>query len=161
MNESSYPILESVEKHVQAARLRICAPETALKHVSSDYMRQWYQWQPGVLFRYGMLSLSEEPEIYFGGLTVQKQVFVLVPQELYEQRRRSLLFQLVRERLATNDVAVLLSYCELAEREIVEDFSPRDHPALDAEARARQVSYWIRLLAYRQELPMPEWRWQL
>jgi hypothetical protein len=61
--------------------------------------------------------------------------------------------------LGTNDTAVLLSYCELAEQEIAEDFSPRDHPALDAEARARQVSYWIRLLASRQELPEPEWRW--
>ena len=159
INEPSYPLLESVARHVQAARLRMCAPATALKHVSSDYMRQWYQWQPGVLFRYGMLSFLEEPEIYFGGLTVQKHLFVLVPEELYEQRRRSLLFQLARERLGTNDTAVLLSYCQLAEREIVEDCSPRDHPALDAEARARQVSYWIRLLASRQELPEPEWRW--
>jgi hypothetical protein len=96
INESSYPLLESVARHVQAARLRMCAPATALKYVSSEYMRQWYQWQPGVLFRYGKPSFSEEPEIYFGGLTVQKHLFVLVPEELYEQRRRSLLFQLAR-----------------------------------------------------------------
>lgn len=157
-DESSYPLLESVAKHVQAARICICTPATALKHVSSEYMRQWYQWQPGVLFRYGMLS--EGAEVYFGGLTVQKHLFVLVPEDLYEQRRRSLLFQLARERLGTNDTAVLLSYCALAEQEIIQDCSARDHPALDAEARARQVSYWIRLLAYRQELPEPAWRWQ-
>lgn len=151
--------LDALAVHLQAAQIHLCTPQTALRQVATEELRQWCQWQPGVLLRVGILSLAEQPACYFGGLSNRKQFFVFVPELLVEQRRRTLLFQLARERLATDDVDTLLAYCHLAEQQVAEDYSPRDHPALDAEARARQVSYWFRLLAYRQIQPTVDWRW--
>jgi hypothetical protein len=35
-----------------------------------------------------------------------------------------------------------------------------DHPAWNAEARARQVSSWVALLKYRKEVQTPDWIWR-
>ncbi len=146
-----------------ASRILVFSPERALSRLSAVYMRQWVRWQPGVLFRYGFLGFQAcerenyRREIYLGGLTVRQTLFVLVPQSLYEKRRRAVLFQIASERLKTQDPALLRAYCELAEAE--KEHLESDHPAWDAEARARQVSYWTMLLSRRREKQTPDWRW--
>jgi hypothetical protein len=144
-----------------ASRIRVYSPHTALQRVAADYMRQWIRWQPGVLFRYGCLGLqAEDREIYLGGLTARQNLFILVPESLYEQRRRAELLQIASELLQTQDHTILSAYCDLAEQECAETLTMVDHPAWNAEARARQVSSWVALLKYRKEVQTPDWRWR-
>lgn len=157
--EHMHPQANNQRRESIASRILICSPHTALQRVSEDYMRQWIRWQPGVLFRYGCLGLPGSLEVYLGGLTVRHTLFVLVPESLYEQRRRTMLLQIASERLQTQDYTVLCAYCDRAEQESAESYNLPDHPAWDAEARARQVGYWMALLSHRKELQTPDWRW--
>lgn len=156
MSEPLQPTGEQSLEHI-AARILVCSPQSGLQRIATDWMRQWYRWQPGVLFRYGRLDLpGKGAETYLGGLTARKDLFVLVPEDLYEQRRRALLLQLARERLRLEDDATLYAYCDLAEQT---SHDGSNQPAWDAEARARQVSYWLKLLAHRREVLLSDWRW--
>ena len=154
---------EQRSSHMQkdiAAQILVYSPHTALQRIAADYMREWVRWQPGALFRYGCLGLHpEDREVYLGGLTTQHTLFLLVPERLYEQRRRAELMQIAREILQTQDQSTLLAYCLLAEQDYTETRHLHDHPAWNAEARARQVSYWVGLLKYREEIQIPDWRW--
>ena len=152
------------EQHLEnlASRILIYAPHTALQQLAQDYMRKWICWQPGVLFRYGCLGLhARDREMYLGGLTVNRHLFILVPHSLYIQRLRAVLFEIAGERLQSQDLALLRAYCDLTEveKDNGENRNLTDHPALDAEARSRQVSYWVALLARRKEAQTPNWRW--
>lgn len=146
--------------HILATRIRVCAPETAFRYYPTLEMRQWCNQMPGVLFQFGSFRFSGEiPHVYQGGLTREKDLFLFVPHALYEHRRRTLLLHLAREHVGTTHPATLRKYCKQAEKELAEGRYSHDHPALHAEARARQVNYWIRFLAYRQEALTPDWRW--
>jgi hypothetical protein len=160
--EDKQPLTSNQSLEELASRILVYSPHTALQRLAEDYMRQWLCWQPGVLFRYGYLDLRAcDREIYLGGLTANQTLFILVPLSLYEQHRRAVLLQIARERLQTQDPSLLRTYCALveAEKESMEHCHQTDHPAWDAEARARQVSYWARLLARRREAQTPDWRW--
>lgn len=154
---------EQISCHTQkdaAAQILVYSPHTALQRITADYMREWMRWQPGALFQYGCLGLRDEArEVYLGGLTTQQTLFLLVPERLYEQRRRAELMQIASEILQTQDQSALLAYCLLAEQEYTETRHLHDHPAWNAEARARQVSYWVGLLKYREAKQTPDWRW--
>jgi hypothetical protein len=154
---------EQIPCHTQkdvASQILVYSPQTALQRIAAEYMREWMRWQPGALFRYGCLGLHpENREVYLGGLTTQQTLFLLVPERLYEQRRRAELMQIAREILQTQDQSALLAYCLLAEQEYTETRHLQDHPAWNAEARARQVSYWVGLLKYREEKQTSDWRW--
>lgn len=146
--------------HILAARLRVCTPETAFRYYPTLEMRHWCHHMPGVLFQFGSLRFPREfPHVYQGGLVKEKGIFLFVPHALYERRRRLLLLQLARERFGMTHQADLRKYCKQAEKELAEGRYSPDHPALHAEARARQVQYWIRFLAYRQEALTSDWRW--
>lgn len=144
-----------------AARLRICAPETAFRFYPTLEMRTWCHLMPGVLFPFGRLRFpGEMPHLYYGGLSEEGGFFLFVPQSLYINWRRALLLQLAREHLGTTNQVILQAYCQRAEKELAEGNDiPASHPALCAEARARQVSYWARFLAYRQRGMTSDWRW--
>lgn len=161
MNESEYRPF-SINEHTReacASRLLVCSPQTALQRLSTDYMRQWIRWQPGVLFRYGCLQGSGSQETYLGGLTMCQNLFLLVPESLYEQRRRIVLLHMVSAYLHTQDDTVLCAYGDLVEQRSAEGYHLSDHLAWDAEAQARQVSSWLALLAHRKEEQTPDWRW--
>lgn len=138
-----------------ANRIHIWTAEKAFRYLNSDYMRQWYLWHTGVLFPYGFF----QKEHYWGGLT--KELFILVPADLVEQRRRFLLRQLIRKGLGKVEVEedVLEACCRRAEQEILEDYNPRPHPAFEADAQARQVSYWMNLLLRRKIEHSWDWHW--
>jgi len=75
VNESEYTPPQTSDQSLErfASRIRVYSPPTTLQRVAADYMREWLCWQPGVLFRYGSLSLlAGEREVYLGGLTVAK-----------------------------------------------------------------------------------------
>ncbi|HEU5374887.1 MAG TPA: hypothetical protein VFV38_05580 [Ktedonobacteraceae bacterium] len=152
------------EQHLEglASRILIYSPNTAFQQLAQDYMRKCICWQSGVLFRYGYLGLqASEREVYLGGFTVNRHLFLLVPQSLYIQRFRTVLFEVARERLQIQDPTLLRAYCDLAvaEKGNGKNRNGIDHPAWDAEARARQISYWVALLARRKETQTPDWRW--
>ena len=138
-----------------AERIYVYSPTTALKEVE-DGMRQWYNWQPGVLFPYRIWDISAPA--YYGGLTMNKAHFVFVPVDLVHARRQDYLRYLAR-CMGMEDPAQLDAYCEEVVREVAEDPSPRPHPAFEADALARQVAYWAGLLSYRQEPQTADWRW--
>src|SRR5258708_37392158 len=75
--------------------------EEGLGPVKEEGMRQWYDWQPGVLFPYG--RLSESGPFYFGGLTREKDRFVLVLANRYNAYRRELLCELARQALGDGE----------------------------------------------------------
>ncbi|HEU5383736.1 MAG TPA: hypothetical protein VFV38_50700 [Ktedonobacteraceae bacterium] len=88
------------EQHPEdlASRILVYSPKTALQQITQDYMRKWICRHLGVLFRYGYLGLqASEREVYLGGLTVNRHLFLLVPQSLYVQRLRTVLFEIARE----------------------------------------------------------------
>jgi hypothetical protein len=164
VNEGEHTPPQTSDQRLErfASRIRVYSPHTALQRVAADYMRKWLCWQPGVLFRYGSLGfLAGEREVYLGGLTARKNLFILVPESLYEQRRRAVLLQIARESLQTEDKTILCAYCDLAEAEqdSAENGHLADHPAWNAEARARQISYWTALLSHRKVVQTPDWRW--
>lgn len=138
-----------------SSRILTCLPETALQHVPFAYMRQWYYWQPDVLQRYGCLPrtscLLPKPaeQVYFGGLTQEKDRFVLVPEDLFEQRRFALLLQFARHTLPDASLYVRLAYCAQAERVLADEdeviLSSSLFDALEADRQARSVMYWFRL----------------
>src|SRR5258708_7284477 len=150
--ENTHPQISDQSLERFASRILVYSVKAALIRVAEDYMRQWIRWQPGVLFRYGCLGLqAEEREVYLGGLTTRQTLFVLVPESLYERRRRAELLQIAGKLLQTQDQTILCAYCDLVEQETTETPSVTDHPAWDAEARAPQVSYWVALLKRRKE----------
>lgn len=133
--------------HLQAARIRTCAPAWALTQVSAEYMRQWYIWMPGMLFRYGCVCFPEElPQIYMGGLSEDQHLFVLVPEDLFKMRRRLLL-----EQARSFEEKVTLSVDQALQ------VHSRAYFALEEEAR--RVAYWRSLLAIRQIPQTSDWRW--
>jgi hypothetical protein len=143
-----------------ASRLLVCSPQTALQRLSADYMRQWIRWQPGVLFRYGCLNLPGNQETYLGGLTRCQSLFLLVPESLYEQRRRAVLLHLVSERLHIQEDMVLGAYCDVLEQKSADGGYQTGGLAWDAEAKARQVCDWLPFLAHRKEEQTLDWRWE-
>jgi hypothetical protein len=146
--------------HVLATRLRVCAPETAFRYYPTLEMRQWCDQMPGMLFQFSPFRFPGAfPHVYQGGLIREKGLFLFVPHALYERRRRLLLLQFAHEHLGLTHQADLRKYCKQAEKELAEGRCSHDHPALHAEAHARQVHYWIQFLAYRQEALTPDWRW--
>lgn len=118
---------------------------SALERVADEGMRQWFDWQPGVLYPYGHLE-SEGP-FYFGGLARDQDRFVLVKASVYNSYRRRILCELIQNTLGDVNASVVEARVDQAEREFAEDYSPRPHPAFDADARARQVEYWLSQIA--------------
>ena len=156
------PLVESIALPEMAAHIRICSAGTMLKHVCTEEMRQWYDWMPNVLFRFGRFRFpGESARVYEGGLTTEKNLFLLVPHVLYQQHRRALLIQLAREHLGITNPTALRAYCRRAEQELTvsAELYLCDDTVLDVERRVRQVSYWARFLAYRQEIVSSSWRW--
>ena len=152
---------EEMTPHELAAQIRVCAPATALRHVSTDKMRQWYHWMPGVLFRFGRFQFSgESARVYEGGLTTEKTLFLLIPHNVHQQHRRTLLLQLARKQGITSQAA-LRTYCKQAERQLTvkADLYLCDPAVLNVGHEVQRVDYWARFLAYRQEESAPDWRW--
>src|SRR5579883_627471 len=157
--ENQYSSIALTQKSLLAMSVRTCSPATALNQLNSPY-QHWYSWQPGVLFPSGSTSFDgSTPRNHHGGLTRNQALFVLVPSELVFARRRYYLLSFAQSHLGTNNQEQLATYCEQMEKEIVEDMNPRPHPAFHADALARQVSYWLKLLAYRREPQIGDWRW--
>lgn len=159
--ENQYFATVPTQESLSAGSVRTCSPATALARQDLDLpYYHWYSWQPGVLFPYGYAWLDGSiPRDYYGGLTRNQALFVLVPSELVFARRWHYLLSFAQSHLDTNNQEQLLAYCEQMEKEIVEDMNPRPHPAFQADALARQVSYWLKLLAYRRELQTVDWYW--
>lgn len=156
------PLIEGIALSELAAHLRVCAPTTALTHVCTEEMRQWYHWMPNTLFRFGRFRFSgESARVYQGGLSADKHLFLLVPNDLYYQHRRAVLIHYARERLGITNQAALRAYCRQAERQLSvrADVYLCDEAILDIGCRVQQVSYWTRLLAFRQARACPSWRW--
>lgn len=154
--ENQPPAIKGTLESSLAEHIYVYSPATALDQVEDD-MRQWYNWQPGVLFPYKRIVDPSVPT-YYGGLTTNKAHFVLVPVDLIHARRRNYLRYLAK-CMGMQDPAQCDAYCEEAMREIVENPSPRSHPAFEADALARQVAYWAGLLSYRQEPQTAGWCW--
>jgi hypothetical protein len=138
-----------------AGRIAVYSPATALDRIE-DNLRKWYYWQPGVLFPSQSWDMASS--VYYGGLTRNQALFVLVPTDLVHARRRAYLHHVAR-RMGIHEQARIDAYCEEAIREIIEDPSPRSHPALEADALARQVASWVELLASREIPQTADWRW--
>jgi hypothetical protein len=153
--ENSYPTIEPKTARSLAERIAVYSPTTALSQVE-DRLRKWYSWQPGVLFPYRMWDIA--PPIYYGGLTRNQALFVLVPTDLISARRRAYLCHFAA-CMGIQEQAQRDAYCEEALREVIEDPSPRSHPAFEADALARQVASWLGLLAYRAVPQTADWRW--
>lgn len=156
--EHQYSSVHNItQESLLASRIRICSPATALHQLDASPFH-WFYWQAGVLFPYGSLA---DPMLvhYYGGLTRDHSLFVCVPTDLVLARRQHYLLYIARCALGTDDQEQLTAYCEQAEREIAEDITPREHPAFEADALARQVAYWLGLLSYRQEPQTADWRW--
>ena len=152
--ENSYPAMQRKIAQSLAEYIYVSSPSTALSQVE-ERVQKWYYWQPGTLFPY---REQHTPSAYYGGLTTNQALFVLVPGELVDARRRSSLQYLAR-CMGMRDQAQLEAYCEEAVREVLADPSPRPHPAFEADALARQVAYWVALLAYREVPQTDDWRW--
>lgn len=120
--------------------IHVVSREEGLGRVEDDGMRQWYDWQPGVLFPYGQFTASGP--FYFGGLTRERDRFVLVEAKTINSSRRALLWELAQKALGAVEAPVVEAYCDRMEREWAEDFT---HPneAFQADALSRQVGYWI------------------
>lgn len=160
LEHASHPHEQSLE-HI-ASRILVCSPRTGLRRVAADDMRQWICWQPGVLFRSGCLDLlTGEPEVYLGGLTLRQHLFVFIPESVYEHRRMALFHQLARELPQMQERPVPGTDGKRVEQQDTEACSVLSpgHPVWEAEARARQVQYWLRLLSHRKEVQTPGWRW--
>lgn len=153
--ENSHLARESQMASALAERIYVYSPSTALREVE-DGMRQWYYWQPGVLFPYRIWDLSAPT--YYGGLAKNQTIFVLVPTDLVHARRRHYLRYLAW-CTGMKEQAQVDAYCDEAVQEILEDPSPRPHPAFEADALARQVAYWLGLLSQRTEPQTTDWRW--
>ncbi len=126
-------VLEPKTASVWAEQLAVYSPATALSQVE-DRLRTWYSWQPGMLFPYRMWDIA--PPLYYGGLTSNQALFVLVPLALVHARRRAYLRSFAR-RMGLREQAQLEAYCDEAVRDVIEDPSPRSHPAFEADALAR------------------------
>lgn len=140
------------------ARIRVCTAATALIHAVQEhfYNHHFYYFQAGFLLPHRVIQ--SEGEACYGGLNEEKTLFVLVPVEFVEQRKRDCLLQTAREHLGTNDDEQLIAYCQRAEQ----DFTigcRGPHPGFQAETQACQVSYWLGLLKQRQLLPEASWTW--
>jgi hypothetical protein len=153
--ENSYPTLEPKTARSLAERISVYSPATALGRIE-DNLRKWYYWQPGVLFPYQIWDMASP--VSYGGLTRNQALFVLVPTDLVHARRRAYLHHCAR-RMGIREQARMDAYCEEAIREIIEDPSPRSHPAFEADALARQVASWLEFLAYRAIPQTADWRW--
>ena len=154
------PLPKEQAPHLIAAHLRVCSPDTAFRYYPTLEIRYWCAHAPGVLFPFGRVQFPGAfPRVYYGGLCSEQGLVLFVPFSLYEHRRRTLLWQLAQERLATANPILLHRFCQRAERELAEGIPPPDHITLLAEARARHVSYWMRFLAARQEPFDPRWSW--
>ncbi len=148
-------VLEPKTAGVWAEQIAVSSPATALSQVE-DGLRTWYSWQPGVLFPYRMWDIA--PPVDYGGLTSNQTLFVLVPLALVHARRREYGRSFAR-RMGMREQAQLEAYCDEAVREVIEDPSPRSHPAFEADALARRVASWFGLLASRQIPHTADWRW--
>ena len=157
--ENQYPAAGPGQESLLATRIRTCSPAAALNRLNLPH-RHWYTWQAGVLFPYEYRSFDGSTPIhYHGGLTQNHAFFVLVPSELVFAHRRHYLLSFAQSHLGTTNQEQLAAYCEQAEKEIAKDMTPRPHPAFQADALARQVMYWLGLLAYRREPRTIDWRW--
>lgn len=145
--QDPWSMLSVDEKTSLAAQVRVYPAECLHTRAARNKGHWFFIWQPGVLHEFGYMPGCSQR--YQGGLTREGTLFVLVPQSLVEQRRRAWLEYLAGLTLSTMDMEVIRCYCDLAEREILEDMNPRPHPAFEAKAQAHQVSYWLGLLRFR------------
>ena len=128
-----------------------------MKRGVSD-LHPFYEIRAGWLFQYGPLPFmlarptdSEHQLCYYGGLNTAKTLFAFVPSDLYQQHYQMCLWQIARERLGTDKQVQITAFCEKAREECANftDFTPYDHPAIEAHKYARQVAYWLQLLRHR------------
>ncbi|HEU5374888.1 MAG TPA: hypothetical protein VFV38_05585 [Ktedonobacteraceae bacterium] len=141
-----------------ATRIRVCTAATAFVHAAQAhfYNHHYYYFQAGFLLPHRVIQ--SEGEACYGGLNEEQTLFVLVPVELVEQRKRDCLLQTAREHLGTDDHKQLIAYCQRAEQEFTVGCC-HPHPGFRAETQACQVAYWLGLLKRRQVLPEPSWTW--
>ena len=141
------------------SRIRVCTADTALNHAVQErfYNYHFYYFQAGFLLPHRIIR--ERAEACYGGLNQEKTLFVLVPVELVQRRKRECLLQITHEYLDTDNQERLIAYCERAEQEMSTESSHHSHPAFQAEAQACQVNFWLGLLKQQQILPSSEWIW--
>lgn len=161
MNESEYahsPINDQNSENLIAARIHVCTAATALSQAVQEhfYNHHFYYFQAGFLLPHRILRVASEA--CYGGLNEEKTLFVLVPVELVEQRKRDCLLQIARKYLGIDDYEQLIAYCQRVEQEFSIG-SRHLHPGFQAETQACQVSYWLNLFKQRQVLPEASWAW--
>ncbi|HEU5383735.1 MAG TPA: hypothetical protein VFV38_50695 [Ktedonobacteraceae bacterium] len=161
MNENEYahsPINDQNAENLIAACIHVCTAATALSHAVQErfYNHHFYYFQAGFLLPHRVLRAGGE--VCYGGLNEETPLFLLVPVEIVEQRKRDCLLQIAHEHLGTDDYEQLITYCQQVEQEFSMG-THHPHPGFQAETLAYQVSYWLGLLKQRQVLPEASWTW--
>ncbi len=143
---------------VLAERIRICTAETALKHAVLErfYNHHFYYFQSGFLLPHR--TIQSAGEACYGGLNEEQTLFVLVPVDAVQQRKRNCLLHIARD-LGMDNPERQRAYCEQAEQEIAEGSGHHPHPAFQAETQACLVAFWLGLLKQRHILLSADWSW--
>lgn len=146
-------------EHALIARIRVYAAATAGKHAEQErfYNHHFYYFRSGFLLLHPILHV--ESESYYGGLDEQQALFVLVPADLVQRRKRDWLMNIARDRLGEDNQEQLLAFCERAEQEPDNTWEHHPTAAFQAETQACEVDFWLDQIKPWQCLPSANWKW--
>jgi len=162
MTEKEQTLLQTNSPHAEhspIARIRVYTAATALDHAvrAQFYNHHFYYFQSGFLLPHRILCV--ESESYYGGLDEEQALFVLVPVDLVQQRKRDCLLHIARNRLGAGNQEQLMAFCERAEQEPHSTWGYHPTPAFQAETQACEVGFWLDQIKPWQLLSDADWKW--